>query len=134
MSFFRWVFWGFFGWVFYCQPWLKDAVREVKVRGSAADLGVGARVAAYWSAKYQFLHPGTVVPHESEGGSSGRNSSKYVNIELDDGDSREIHVDQVGFFYEIEVLVRCLWNRTYFPRSSGTHTLPSKSRPAKQNH
>jgi hypothetical protein len=59
---------------------------------------VGARVAAYWSAKYQFLHPGTVVPHEGEGG--GRNSSKYVNIELDDGDSREIHVDQVRFVYD----------------------------------
>ncbi len=79
-------------------------MREVKVRGSAADLGVGARVAAYWSAKYQFLHPGTVVPHESEG---GRNSSKYVNIELDDGDSREIHVDQVRFHLRLEVLRRC---------------------------
>jgi hypothetical protein len=90
---------------FYCQPWLKDAVREVKVR-SVADLGVGARVAAYWSAKYQFLHPGTVVPHEGEGG-SGRNSSKYVNIELDDGDSREIHVDQVRFHLRSEALVRC---------------------------
>ncbi len=70
---------------------------------SVADLGVGARVAAYWSAKYQFLHPGTVVPHEGEGG-SGRNSSKYVNIELDDGDSREIHVDQVRFIYDRKFL------------------------------
>jgi hypothetical protein len=96
---------GFFWVGFYCQPWLKDAVREVKVRGSAAELGVGARVAAYWSAKYQFLHPGTVVPHEGEGG--GRNSSKYVNIELDDGDSREIHVDQVRFHLRSEALVRC---------------------------
>lgn len=69
---------------------LKDAVREVKVR-SVADLAVGSRVAAYWSAKYQFLHPGTVVPHEE----GGRASAKYLNIELDDGDSREIHVDQV---------------------------------------
>ena len=79
---------------------LKDAVREVKVR-SLADLAIGARVAAYWSAKYQFLHPGTVVPHEE----GSRANSKYVNIELDDGDSREIHVDQVSIF--ICVLCRC---------------------------
>jgi hypothetical protein len=26
VGFLRWFFWGFFGWVFYCQPWLKESV------------------------------------------------------------------------------------------------------------
>ncbi len=29
MGFFRWVFLGFFGWFFYCQPWRKEPERGI---------------------------------------------------------------------------------------------------------
>jgi len=69
---------------------LEDAIREIKVK--SADLPMGTRVCAYWSAKYHFLHPGTVIP-VSEG--LDKNPGKYLNVELDDGDSREVHIDQL---------------------------------------
>ncbi len=37
MGFFRWFFWGFFGWVFYCQPWLKDTENWLYEEGEDAD-------------------------------------------------------------------------------------------------
>ena len=68
---------------------LKDCILEVKLKSSA--LPVGARVCVYWSSKYQYLHPGTVIPRTEQ----TDKSAKYLNIVLDDGDSREIHMDQI---------------------------------------
>ena len=45
----------------------------------------GTRVAVYWSSKYHFLHPGTLVAPE-QGSAPAR--PRYVQVELDDGDSR----------------------------------------------
>ena len=69
---------------------LEDAIREIKVK--TADLPMGTRVCAYWSAKYHFLHPGTVIPVSS---TLDKNPGKYLNVELDDGDTREVHIDQL---------------------------------------
>ena len=41
------------------------------------------RVAAYWSSQMSFLHPGTVTGPDPD--------PDYVVIQLDDGDSRDIH-------------------------------------------
>ena len=41
------------------------------------------RVAAYWSTQMSFLHPGSVTGPDPD--------PDYVVIQLDDGDSRDIH-------------------------------------------
>ena len=41
------------------------------------------RVAAYWSSQMSFLHPGFVTGPDPD--------PDYVVIQLDDGDSRDIH-------------------------------------------
>ena len=68
---------------------LKDCILEVKLR--SCSVPVGSRVCVYWSSKYQYLHPGTVIPRSEQ----TDKSVKYLNIALDDGDSREIHIDQI---------------------------------------
>ena len=52
-------------------------------------LKFGSRVCAFWSNQMNFLHPGTVAGPDID--------EKFVIIQLDDGDSRDIHVDQVRF-------------------------------------
>ena len=47
----------------------------------------GMRVAAYWSSLISFLHPGTVTDSDPNTG--------YVEIQLDDGDSREIYYKMI---------------------------------------
>ena len=47
----------------------------------------GMRVAAYWSSQMSFLHPGTVTGPDPD--------PDYVVIQLDDGDSRDIHHNMV---------------------------------------
>lgn len=81
---------GFRPHIYAREELLKSAVREVKVR--TEKLAPGTRVCAYWSAKYHFLHPGTVVPFDKD---SSKLNSRFVNVELDDGDSRELSLDQV---------------------------------------
>ena len=55
----------------------------------AKELRVGARVCAFWSNKMNYLHPGTVAGPDID--------ENFVILQLDDGDSRDIHVDQVRF-------------------------------------
>ena len=55
--------------------------------GSARVLDPGRRVAAYWSSQMSFLHPGTVTGPDPD--------PDYVVIQLDDGDSRDIHHNMV---------------------------------------
>ena len=64
----------------------SSQVRDVKPRG-AFDLPVGARVCAYWSSQLSYLHPGRVSAPDTD--------DAYVVIQLDDGDSRDIHYSQV---------------------------------------
>ena len=63
-------------------------VRDVRPL-SASVLSVGRRVCAYWSSKMTYLHPGTVTGPDTD--------NRYVVIQLDDGDSRDIHIDQVRY-------------------------------------
>ena len=56
------------------------------------DLKLGTRVCAFWSSKMTCLHPGIIVGHELEEG--------FVIIQHDDGDCRDIHVDQVRYLPE----------------------------------
>jgi hypothetical protein len=53
------------------------------------ELKTGTRVCAFWSNKMNYLHPGTVAGPDID--------QNFVLIQLDDGDSRDIHVDQVRF-------------------------------------
>ena len=54
---------------------------------------VGTRVCAYWSNKYHYLHPGVVAPPHG----AMVEDTNYLNIELDDGDSRDIHIDSIRY-------------------------------------
>merc|ERR1712002_116545 len=70
---------------------LNEAVLEMKPR-SVKDLKEGDRVCAFWSNQMNYLHPGTVAGPDSD--------QSFVIIQLDDGDSRDIHVDQVRLLPE----------------------------------
>merc|ERR1712130_936080 len=48
---------------------------------------VGTRVCVLWSSKLNFLYPGTVKSFSSV--------DKYIIVTLDDGDEREVHIDNV---------------------------------------
>ena len=53
------------------------------------ELTFGSRFCAFWSNKMNYLHPGTVAGPDID--------ENFVILQLDDGDSRDIHVDQVRF-------------------------------------
>ena len=53
------------------------------------ELKTGTRVCAFWSNQINYLHPGTVAGPDID--------QNFVIIQLDDGDRRDIHVDQVRF-------------------------------------
>jgi len=55
-----------------------------------SELAIGARVCAFWSSKIHYLHPGTVAGPDTV-------DPNYIIIELDDGDSRDIHVDFIRY-------------------------------------
>ena len=57
-------------------------------------LVVGTRVCAYWSQKYHHLYPGTISDMEID---PKLNANDYINVELDDGDNRDIHVNSIRF-------------------------------------
>ena len=61
---------------------------------SLEDLPVGLRVCAFWSAKYTYLFPGTVGDPAMIDKKLGPG---YVNVELDDGDSRDIHYKDIRY-------------------------------------
>jgi len=69
---------------------LNDAIKELKLK--SAEVPMGTRICAYWSAKYHYLHPGTIIPVNED---VDKFPGKYLNVVLDDGDSREIHIDQM---------------------------------------
>ena len=63
--------------------------------GGLSDLPNGTRVCAYWSEKYHHLFPGTIA--EDLHHSRSPKDKNYVNIELDDGDDREVHIRNIRF-------------------------------------
>ena len=98
---------GFRPTIYAREELLEDAIREIRVK--TAELPMGTRVCAYWSAKYHFLHPGTVIPVSCKplnlhslhiiffqvSDTVDKNAGKYLNVELDDGDVREVHIEQL---------------------------------------
>ena len=65
---------------------------EVKP-ASVEALTIGTRVCAYWSQKYHHLYPGTISDMDID----PKLDSNYVNVELDDGDNRDIHVESIRY-------------------------------------
>jgi len=67
---------------------LQEAVLDIRP-ATVSELPLGARVCAYWSKKISYLHPGTVAAPDID--------SNYVIVNLDDGDSRDIHISDVRY-------------------------------------
>ena len=57
--------------------------------GDVSELEKGRRVCVFWSSQLNYLHPGVVVGPDFD--------KDYVIVQLDDGDSRDVHVDQVRY-------------------------------------
>merc|ERR1712013_184347 len=74
--------------IFSREEIIRDMILEMRPR-IVTELELGARVCAYWSTKINYLHPGTVAGPDID--------SDYVIIQLDDGDCRDIHIDQVRY-------------------------------------
>ena len=86
--------------VFSREELLQRVVKDIKPGGverhqkesdsNAADKGgllrLGSRVCVYWSAMMNYLHPGIVT---------GLDDSQYVIVSTDDGDTRDVHINQV---------------------------------------
>ena len=60
---------------------------------SVEALTIGTRVCAYWSQKYNHLYPGTISDMDID----PKLDSNFVNVELDDGDNRDIHVNSIRY-------------------------------------
>ena len=67
-------------------------MREVTPR-SVAQVPQGSRVCAFWSNKYKHLFPGVIGDPDLV--DRKLDPAEYVNIELDDGDSRDIPIKDV---------------------------------------
>lgn len=72
---------------------------------------MGTRVCAYWSHKYHHLYPGTISDMEID---RKLNAKVYVNIELDDGDNRDIHVESIRFLPPNYPLVGKIYSNSQF--------------------
>ena len=74
--------------IFSQEEVLQEAVMEIKPT-SVSELKVGDRVCAFWSSKMSYLHPGAVAGFDGD--------ENFAIIQLDDGDSRDIHIDQIRY-------------------------------------
>ena len=95
--------------IFSREEVLKEAIFEAKPE-STFELPIGTRVCAYWSGKYRHLFPGTIIEDDDEGSKRERKKEKdqnYMNIELDDGDERSIHIENIRFLPPDYPLVSC---------------------------
>jgi len=75
--------------VFSREELLSRAVLEQRV-GHKSELRVGSRVCVFWSSKMNFLHPALVTGMEEV-------EEEYVVVTTDDGDTRDLHIDQIRF-------------------------------------
>jgi len=82
--------------IFSQEEVLNEVVLEIKPKDTH-ELKDGTRVCAFWSNQINYLHPGTVAGPDVD--------ENYVIIQLDDGDSRDIHIDQVRYLPEDYPLV-----------------------------
>ena len=72
------------------QDLISDSLQIVEMRpDTVSQLGLGRRICVYWSSQLNYLHPSTVVGPD--------NHDEYILVQLDDGDSRDVHIDQVRF-------------------------------------
>ena len=74
--------------IFSQEEVLQEAVMEIKPT-SVSELKVGDRVCVFWSSKMSYLHPGAVAGFDGD--------ENFAIIQLDDGDSRDIHIDQIRY-------------------------------------
>jgi len=81
--------------VFSREELLQRVVKDIKPSGVDNNqekeevvgmLRLGSRVCVYWSSMMNYLHPGIVT---------GLDDSKYVIVSTDDGDTRDVHINQV---------------------------------------
>ena len=56
---------------------------------SVSELELGKRICVYWSSQLSYLHPSTVVGPDHD--------DDYILVQLDDGDSRDVHIEQVRY-------------------------------------
>merc|ERR1711915_988247 len=82
--------------IFSQEEVLNEVVLEIKPKDTH-ELKDGTRVCAFSSNQINYLHPGTVAGPDVD--------ENYVIIQLDDGDSRDIHIDQVRYLPEDYPLV-----------------------------
>lgn len=75
--------------VFSREDLLSRAVLEVRVTRKS-QLRLGSRVCVFWSNKMTFLHPALVTGLEEA-------EEEYVVVTTDDGDTRDLHIDQIRF-------------------------------------
>lgn len=75
--------------IFSQEEVLQEAILEMRPK-TVPELAPGDRVCAYWSSKIHYLHPGTVAGPDTV-------DPNYIIIELDDGDSRDIHIDSIRY-------------------------------------
>ena len=87
--------------IFSREEVLKEAIFEVKPK-SRHDIPAGTRVCAYWSEKYHHLFPGTVSEDNED-----PKDKNYINIELDDGDDRAIHIKNIRYLPPDYPIVSC---------------------------
>ena len=99
---------------------------------SVSELPIGARVCAYWSSKIPYLHPGTVAAPDID--------SNYVIVELDDGDSRDIHIKDIRYLpanYPLvdreEDQIACLLGGRRRSNPSSANSSPVKSKKARKS-
>lgn len=79
----------------YCrEDLLLQAVREVLITDfPEIKLSIGTRVCSHWSKSYKHLYAGIIGDPSLI--NAKLDPSKFVNMELDDGDSRDIPIDDV---------------------------------------
>ena len=78
--------------VFSREDLLRRAIHDVGVK-SKSELEVGSRVCVFWSSKMNYLHPAVVTSLEDA-------EKEYVVVTTDDGDTRDLHIQQVRFLSE----------------------------------
>jgi len=75
--------------VFSTEELLQRAVYDIRPV-SVSELRLGSRVCVFWSSKMNHLHPGLVTGFVQE-------DPEYVIVSTDDGDTRDVHFDQIRF-------------------------------------
>merc|ERR1712183_322934 len=78
--------------VFSREDLLARAIHDVGVK-CKSELEVGSRVCVFWSNKMNYLHPAVVTSLEDA-------EEQYVVVTTDDGDTRDLHIQQIRLLSE----------------------------------